>query len=121
MSRRTEPKRRHRALKRKRQRILIDGIGSEAGRLVDGVSGLRIRLVRRHAILRDWTTAGLDYRDRDTRFRKLKEVTAEQVRGVAAKYLIDDHLTVARLDPQPMDSVKPARRGFGGLAPKAGN
>lgn len=34
--------------------------------------------------------------------RKLREVTAEQVRAVASKYLIDDKLTVAILEPQPM-------------------
>ncbi|HEX2830329.1 MAG TPA: pitrilysin family protein [Burkholderiales bacterium] len=39
---------------------------------------------------------------------KLKEVTAEQVREVARKYLVDERLTVAYLDPQPLDSKKPS-------------
>jgi len=34
-------------------------------------------------------------------------VTAEQVRDVAVKYLVDDHLTVAVLDPLPMPEGKP--------------
>ena len=50
----------------------------------------------------EWSTAGLDYKARDTRYAKLKAVTADQVRSVAAKYLVDDHLTVAVLDPQPL-------------------
>ncbi len=55
----------------------------------------------------EWTTAGLDYTARDTRYAKLKAVTAEQIRNVAAKYLVDDHLTVAVLEPQPMPEGKP--------------
>jgi zinc protease len=39
---------------------------------------------------------------------KLKEVTAEQVREVARKYLVDERLTVAYLDPQPLESKKPS-------------
>ena len=31
---------------------------------------------------------------------RLRAVTPEQVQAVAKKYLIDDHLTVAVLDPQ---------------------
>ena len=39
---------------------------------------------------------------------KLKEVTAAQVQEVARKYLVDDNLTVAVLDPQPVGERKPA-------------
>jgi zinc protease len=56
----------------------------------------------------EWTTAGLDYKARDIRFAKLKVVTAEQVRQVAKKYLVDERLTVAMLDPLPMPEGKPA-------------
>ena len=52
-------------------------------------------------------TAGLGYRAIDTRIEKLKAVTVEQVRDAAKKYLIDDTLTVATLDPQPLDDKKP--------------
>ncbi|HLD08755.1 MAG TPA: insulinase family protein, partial [Methylophilaceae bacterium] len=34
---------------------------------------------------------------------RLKAVTPEQVQMVAKKYLIRDNLTVATLDPQPID------------------
>ena len=55
-------------------------------------------------------SVGLSYRDLDTIIKKLQAVTAEQVREVAIKYLIDDSLTVAVLDPQPLEqrSVIPA-------------
>jgi zinc protease len=56
----------------------------------------------------EWATAGLDYRGRETRYAKLKAVTAEEVRAVARKYLTDDRLTVAVLDPQPLPAGKPA-------------
>lgn len=39
---------------------------------------------------------------------KLRAVTAEQVQAVARKYLLKDNLTVATLDPQPIDpNAKP--------------
>ena len=34
---------------------------------------------------------------------KLKAVTSEQIQAVAKKYLIKDNMTVAVLDPQPID------------------
>jgi zinc protease len=52
--------------------------------------------------------AGLPFDSLDLQARKLKEVTAAQVREVARKYLVDDNLTVAELDPQPMAGRKPA-------------
>ncbi|SET55668.1 zinc protease [Nitrosospira multiformis] len=51
---------------------------------------------------------GLSYRDVDTILRKLQAVTAEQVREVAKKYLKDDNLTIAVLDPQPLEQKAPA-------------
>ena len=48
-------------------------------------------------------SVGLSYRDLDTIIKKLQTVTAKQIREVAIKYLIDDSLTVAILDPQPLE------------------
>lgn len=40
---------------------------------------------------------------------KLKAVTSEQIQAVAKKYLVKDNMTVATLDPQPIDpDAKPA-------------
>ena len=50
---------------------------------------------------------GLSHRDIDTILKKLQAVTTEQVRDVAKKYLKDDTLTVAVLDPQPLEQKAP--------------
>jgi len=47
-------------------------------------------------------TSGLSFRDADRIPERLKAITAEQIQAVAAKYLVDDGLTVALLDPQPL-------------------
>jgi zinc protease len=52
--------------------------------------------------------AGYPHRSIDTMLRKLQAVTPEQVQAVAKKYLVDDALTVAVLDPQPLAGRKPA-------------
>ena len=49
----------------------------------------------------------LSYKDIDTMVKRLQEVTAAQVQEVARKYFKDDSLTLAVLDPQPIDR-KPA-------------
>jgi len=55
-------------------------------------------------------TVGLDWRLNDEAVDRLKAVTPEQVQAVAKKYLIDDNLTFARLDPQPMDKASAQRQ-----------
>jgi zinc protease len=52
--------------------------------------------------------AGYPHKSMDLMIEKLRQVTPEQVQAVAKKYLIDDSLTVAVLDPQPLDGAKPA-------------
>jgi len=53
-------------------------------------------------------TVGLPHDSVDRQLKKLQEVSAEQVREVARKYLVDDNLTVAVLDPQRPASGAPA-------------
>ncbi|MGE5466134.1 MAG: M16 family metallopeptidase [Ignavibacteria bacterium] len=53
--------------------------------------------------------SGHNWRDVDRIVAKLGTVTADEVRGVAKKYFKDDTLTVAVLDPQPVDEAKPRR------------
>jgi zinc protease len=57
-------------------------------------------------------TVGLDWRKLDEYVERIKAVTPEQIQKVARKYLIDDHLTVAELDPQPQE--KGARKPVNG-------
>ncbi|MHB1291794.1 MAG: M16 family metallopeptidase [Sulfuricella sp.] len=59
-------------------------------------------------------TAGLPLNTLETRLEKLKAVSARQVQEVARKYLVDDRLTVAVLDPQPLDGAKPVKPVPGG-------
>jgi zinc protease len=53
-------------------------------------------------------TAGLSHRAIDLMLEKLKQVTAEQVQQVARIIFLDDRLTVAVLDPQPLSEKKTA-------------
>jgi zinc protease len=48
-------------------------------------------------------TVGLGWQKADEYVNKVNQVTAEQVRDVARRYLIDDHLNIAYLQPLPMD------------------
>ncbi len=58
-------------------------------------------------------STGLSHRTIDLQLSKLREVTSEQVREVARKYFRDDALTVAHLEPQPLEGRRP-------VAPPAG-
>ncbi|MBI4193599.1 MAG: insulinase family protein [Betaproteobacteria bacterium] len=51
--------------------------------------------------------AGLSHRTLDLMLEKLRQVTPEQVQEVARKYFVDEGLTVAYLDPQPLGARKP--------------
>ncbi len=53
---------------------------------------------------------GLTHHAIPVMLKKLQAVTAQQVQDVAREMLVDDHLTVAVLDPQPL-SDKPKRAG----------
>ncbi|MCG7896346.1 MAG: insulinase family protein [Candidatus Thiodiazotropha taylori] len=59
-------------------------------------------------------TVGLDWRLGDEYVDKLKAVTAEQVKQVAEKYLVDDNLTVAVLEPLPMEENTTRHSAAGG-------
>ncbi len=53
--------------------------------------------------------AGQSWRDIDKLLEKIRSVTAEEVQAVARKYFLDDALTVAVLEPQPVDGAKPRK------------
>ena len=52
--------------------------------------------------------AGISHKTIDLQLQKLREVTPEQVREVARKYYVEDALTIAHLDPQPLEGKRPA-------------
>jgi len=47
---------------------------------------------------------GLSYKDIDNMVKKIRSVTPAQVQEVARKYIKDESLTVAVLDPQPLET-----------------
>ncbi len=59
-------------------------------------------------------TMGLPWKLAETYVERIKSITAEQVMEVAKKYFNDDRLTVAELDPLPLDGSKPRRPAMGG-------
>ncbi len=98
------------------------GLRAELARLVrDGVTEtelarVKAQLVASQVFKRDsifgqameigqYESAGLSYRDIDRALERVKAVSAEQVRAVALQYFADDRLTVAVLDPQPLDQA----------------
>jgi zinc protease len=56
--------------------------------------------------------SGVNWRDIDKLLDKIRSVTAEEVQAVAKKYFIDDTLTVAQLDPQPIDPAAQRKPAF---------
>ena len=48
-------------------------------------------------------SVGLSFRGADRIAERFKAITVEQVRAAAARYLVEDGLTVAVLDPQPLN------------------
>ena len=61
-------------------------------------------------------TVGLDWRLADDYVDRVNAVTPEQLQAVARKYLIEKNLTVAVLDPLPMDSKKQPKQARTGGA-----
>jgi zinc protease len=51
-------------------------------------------------------TVGLGWQKADEYVDKVNQVTAEQVRDVAKKYLIEDHLSIAYLEPQAINKTE---------------
>ena len=101
------------ALRREVEKLIKDGVTE------DELQRVKSQAVASHVYERDsmyyqaqqigaLAMAGLPPRVIDLFVEKLKTVTADQVIAVAKKYLIDETLTVAYLDPQPLSGRKPA-------------
>lgn len=59
-------------------------------------------------------TVGIGWQKADDYVGKINQVTAEQVRDVARKYLIEDTLNVGYLDPQPITEAPKPSKVIGG-------
>lgn len=101
------------ALRREVQRVVDEGVSA------DELERVKAQAVAAHVYERDsmfyqarqigaLEIAGISHRYVDLLLDRLKAVTAEQVQAVAKKYLVDDGLTVAYLDPQPLPANRPA-------------
>ena len=101
------------ALRREIDKLIAEGVTD------DELQRVKSQAVASHVFERDsmyyqaqqigaLQMAGLSYRVIDLFLEKLKAVTAEQVVAVAKKYLVDETLTVAYLDPQPLSGKKPS-------------
>jgi len=59
-------------------------------------------------------TVGIGWEKVDEYVEKVNQITAEQVRDVARKYLLEDQLNIAYLDPQPINEKKQTSKVAGG-------
>ena len=101
------------ALRREVQKVIDEGVTEdELRRIKAQVTASRVyerdSMFFQARQIGSLETVGLSYKAIDVMTERFKAVTADQVREVAKKYLIDDALTVATLDPQPVGDKKPA-------------
>ncbi len=100
------------------KRIIDEGVTE------DELARVRAQVVAGHVYQRDSIFSqamqigrlegiGLSYQSLDTMLDKLQAVTTEQVREVAKKFFKEDSLTVAVLDPQPLEQKRPTREPSG--------
>ena len=100
-------------LRREVARLIADGVTEEE------LQRVKSQVVASHVYERDsmfyqarqigsLDMAGLSPKFIDLFVEKLKAVSAEQVIAVAQKYLVDEGLTAAYLDPQPLAGKRPA-------------
>ena len=106
------------AIRGELQKIINDGVKNEE------LDRVKAQVIANEVFERDsvmaqahqiggWEMAGLSYKTLDILVDKLKAVSAEQVQAVAKKYFSDDNLTIAVLDPQPLDNKKPLKKPEG--------
>ena len=88
-------------------RIAKDGVSEEElararAQLVAGEVYKRDSMFAQAMEIGQLESAGISYQQEHWLLEKLRAVTAEQLQAVVRRYLVDDGLTVAELDPQPL-------------------
>jgi len=102
------------ALRAEIKRIQDDGVSAEELARVK-IQSIAAQIYKRDSLMAQAMeiggveAAGQSWRDIDTLLEKIKSVTAEEVQAVAKKYFTDDTLSIAVLDPQPVDQSKPKK------------
>jgi zinc protease len=105
------------ALRNELKRIQDDGVTE------DELRRIKTQLIASQVYKRDSLMAqameiggveavGFHWRDIDRMLEMIRSVTATEVQAVARKFFPDDTLTVAVLDPQPVDATAPKRPSF---------
>src|SRR5262245_8886608 len=100
-------------LRREMEKIIAEGVTQEE------LERAKAQAIAAHVYQRDsmmyqareigsLEVIGISHRTIDLQLKKLREVTPEQVREVARKYYVEDALTIAHLDPQPLSGKRPA-------------
>jgi zinc protease len=100
------------ALKETLARLAADGVSEEElhrakARHVAHEVYKRDSLFAQAMEIGELESVGLSYRDNERILERLRGVTAEEVRAAARKYAVDEGLTVATLDPQPLPQRAP--------------
>jgi zinc protease len=95
------------ALRQEIRRIVDEGVGA------DELDRVKAQVIAQQVFQRDsmfyqamqmgiLDNAGLPYDSAATQVRRIRDVTSAQVQDVARRYLVDDGLTVAVMEPQPL-------------------
>jgi zinc protease len=98
-------------LRREMARIIEEGVSKEE------LDRIKAQAVAAHVFQRDsmffqarqiasLEAVGLSHQTLDLQLEKLREVTPEQVQEVARKYFRDDALTIATLEPEPLEGAR---------------
>lgn len=101
-------------------RIQKEGVGADElarakAQLVAGQIYKRDSMFAQAMEIGQLSVLGLSYRDVEPMIAKLQAVTAADVQRVAQRYFDDDHLSVGRLDPQPLSGKRPQPADLGPL------
>ena len=100
-------------LRREMEKIIADGVTQEELERVKA-QAIAAQVFQRDSMMAQareigsLEATGISHKTIDLQLEKLRAVTPEQVREVARKYFIEDGLTIAHLDPQPLDGKRPA-------------
>ncbi|HTY04386.1 MAG TPA: pitrilysin family protein [Rhodocyclaceae bacterium] len=102
------------ALRGEIRRIADEGVTAEElarikTQIVAGQVYKRDSMMAQAMEIGQFEAAGFNWHDYDKLLEKLRSVTPEEVQAVAKKYFGDDTLTVATLNPLPLDQARPRK------------